>query len=924
MYKNRYRLVGLILLLFAVLLATYYFSEIFRAQAQQSLRIILDKNNQEISNIVNQQINFLLKPDNSKVQLIKTNEINFIKNKSEKEAVNNALATMNVSLSQFEENVDSRALTAYLAAPIFKNSALIGIAVTSFELQSLAILENNIQSLGKTAVIQIGTIVDKKPVMLFSSSKKEFSGISDTLIRSITGHQGLGIIKDERGKAVLAAWQYLPGFNAGMIVKIDRSEIYKKITYLRLVSLLLIVVILLGILKIFHLSLKQIGLSKIKIHAKILSQICILFMLFFLFGLGCYYSYLYLKIQNQAKENVITQAKFLLNSTQQQISQLLTQQQIFADNIASDLQLKILAPDDLLSRLQRTLKELPDSKRISASINNTRYDFIKEEGDIEKEVVVKTSSLPKKGWYYNDTTHELDYTVFINDHEWIQISIDAGTLQSMLSSLHFLKTGSIFLTTRDGKFIFHTIEDYYKKSKYIHDLADETNESQLKDFESLIKEKSQGVFQFTNRTAQNDEILLFQTIPEGNLTLIIEFLESEMGAYQSKLDKYMALTITIFLISIILVIILATNLAKLDTKHAKLASFLVAMAFIIGILILWLKMYYQPVPQEINQIPVYDKVSVQSILASNLTNVVKPLEIPTGITIRGLRISDLNYFEISGLIWQEYPTNYQGLMGFQFAKTENTKINEVLREKRDNVELIVWNFTTTVFGEHRQWRFPFDFEDFNLTILPASLDFNGVFIPDFKSYRYTNPTLNLGIDTELLSKYIFRSTYFAYKFQNVQNVIGPQETNKFFNKPQLTYRVIIQRNVTDAILVYIFPLALILGCAYLVILIYSHVSEVKTGEVLFIFITLFFPLIFLHREIRTTFFMPDVLYIEYLILFAYVLIFVLIFNTFMYRVEKGFEIIKFKKNLLAIVSFWPLVTGVWYFITLYSYLNIIK
>ncbi|MBI3359478.1 MAG: HAMP domain-containing protein, partial [Nitrospirae bacterium] len=145
---------------------------------------------------------------------------------------------------------------AFIASPIIKEGAVIGVVALQLSNKEVYQLVLDYTGLGQTGETIIGSAVQNKAVFVtpvrhdphaaFRRSVTIGSVLDIPLQEAAQAKKRHGITVDYRGKPVLAAWRYLPSPRWGMVIKIDTDEAFAPIHNLKNVSLIisLIVVIL--------------------------------------------------------------------------------------------------------------------------------------------------------------------------------------------------------------------------------------------------------------------------------------------------------------------------------------------------------------------------------------------------------------------------------------------------------------------------------------------------------------------------------------------------------------------------------------------------------------------------------------------------------------------------------------------------------
>lgn len=171
-----------------------------------------------------------------------------------------ASTLIDVDVSDFEYNPTTKEFTAYVAAPIFRQSSLVGVLALQINNTDLYRVVNDYTGLERTGETIVGTQVNQEVVFVtptrhdpqaaFQRKLPMSAAINNPLPRAVQGLRGIGIVRDYRDKEVVAAWRYLPSLRWGMVVKIDSAEAFEPVAIVRntvfglgLITLALVVIV---------------------------------------------------------------------------------------------------------------------------------------------------------------------------------------------------------------------------------------------------------------------------------------------------------------------------------------------------------------------------------------------------------------------------------------------------------------------------------------------------------------------------------------------------------------------------------------------------------------------------------------------------------------------------------------------------------
>ncbi len=138
-------------------------------------------------------------------------------------------------LSQFEFYQPSNAPALFMSAPIIDHNRFIGALAIQLDADMFYGVAGDLGGLGDSGEILLG--VDQGENVLITAPtrhhpdaafKLKLSGddaLANAIRNAAHGTTGYGVLKDGlRGVDVLAAWEYLPSLNWGLVAKIDKAE----------------------------------------------------------------------------------------------------------------------------------------------------------------------------------------------------------------------------------------------------------------------------------------------------------------------------------------------------------------------------------------------------------------------------------------------------------------------------------------------------------------------------------------------------------------------------------------------------------------------------------------------------------------------------------------------------------------------------
>jgi methyl-accepting chemotaxis protein WspA len=154
------------------------------------------------------------------------------------------------ALSDYQLYPGRREPAAFIAAPITREGAVIGIVIFEFSNREVFRVFRDYNALGTTGETQAAMRTGDSltfvaplrhdPEAAFHTQIRLGDSHGIPMQRAVQGDRGYGESIDYRGHHVVAAWSYLPSFRWGMVVKQDIAEAFDLIYHQRLAMFILL------------------------------------------------------------------------------------------------------------------------------------------------------------------------------------------------------------------------------------------------------------------------------------------------------------------------------------------------------------------------------------------------------------------------------------------------------------------------------------------------------------------------------------------------------------------------------------------------------------------------------------------------------------------------------------------------------------
>lgn len=151
----------------------------------------------------------------------------------------NAKTLLETSLTDFEKSTWYHEPQLYITSPIMEKNNVIGVLALQMSNVPIIKVVSDLEGLGKTGETLAGTIQNgkiKPTIPLRHTAMEKFNNQNHQQAKMVSafkgatqGEKGNATMTDHRGKKVLAAWQYLPSMDWGLLIKLDQDEVLEPV-----------------------------------------------------------------------------------------------------------------------------------------------------------------------------------------------------------------------------------------------------------------------------------------------------------------------------------------------------------------------------------------------------------------------------------------------------------------------------------------------------------------------------------------------------------------------------------------------------------------------------------------------------------------------------------------------------------------------
>ncbi|WP_298506967.1 cache domain-containing protein [uncultured Maribacter sp.] len=502
----------------------------------------------------------------------------------------------------------------------------------------------------------------------------------------------------------------------------------------------------------------------------------------------------------------------------------------------------------------------------------------------------------------------------------ITMSFVTSGFKSLILSLSLGKTGYGLITSREGTYLSHPVNDYIGTTNLKTISQTEENPILKSAYDALLKGKS-GQVEFKTSNSKDTELFFYDKIPSNNWGIGLAFSKNELLGSKAELNhRYIKLTL---LLSAFLLIVIAIYFNKdyLDRQEIWQLSFLATVLLIFNIVLVgYLEHTGSRRMTDAESPPISDISSLGSFVNQQQTRrselkLPESTSIPTGIFIQRMAFENSYNLNVGGRIWQKYPLDLVDKIeeGFRFPQTspfaEASYIEETTRKKIKGIAgkpdylLISWDFRVTLQQYLNYENFPFDKRHISMDIVPISNEDNLIFTPDLASYEFTNPTKKVGLNPNVkVSGNKIMKSYFNYSVESYDTDFGYGTKTLFEEVPILHYNIDLRRILLNTFVTYLIPIFVVLIMMYILLVACSKTEErqgIIEGMAAF-----FFVLIFSHIDLRKEIITADLIYMEYFYFTTYLMIILSTWNLITYAKSKA-PVFDFNENQIFKASYFP-------------------
>ncbi len=880
--------------------------------------------------------------------------------------------TLTPDFTEFGMSILSKEPSLYLVQPLFSGNKFIGAVAIWIDETKLYSIIQNYEGLGKTGDIFVVKAIEDRtlfvaPSRLYGNVAFKKISASDKYIatparKSVLGLQGFGSAIDSLGVEVVAAWLYVPQLNVGLSVGIQKYELLQSLSITRWI-LCIILALLLLCAGYYIIALRNTSVIR---HARsyIFAESTIRVFFWIAFIISAFFSIWLAWNHYNAYRTIFTHTKQLAQSKAHTeaiiINQSIKEVESIAQMIARDIQTGALKKEDIGIRISRDLKESPDINAITVAFAPFAYDPEKRlfalqatRKDSATQVTVSqedymvpgTQNESATGWYdraikngalWSDPfidaatkKQKVIYAVpfYLADHDKpagvIAIEYRLDKILAHVRLIEIGKTGYAVILSSHNTFVYHPLEQYVKEKINLTEITKNTNNAELKNIAEQIKKGFTGFGSYYDPKSLLQHWIAYERIPSIGWTIATLFSDESFELPIEELHKQEIWVYISFVITLLCLALILSHLERATIAQLKVWCILSTIIFAGAVCAYWFFLHRSDYQPPSNIVLVRDQTGIDKYMAflefdAAQRNEQRPIAVSTGIIIQSLNFSNSNEVIIAGYVWQKIKKVLGIKEGIRFPDAAKFSAEEVVRKVDGDEELIGWNMQATFAQKHRFSWFPFDRVHINIILGSADFEKNIILVPDFSGYQSLDIDPLPGLNSELVIPGFNKElSFFSFGTISQINEVGLETIRNVTENVQLHYNIILERKLTNPLIIYLLPLLIILFTIYAIFLL-SYKGHLKTDafKTVSAYTAVFFSLIILHQTLRNQYQAGELLYLEYFFFFAYVSLFILILHALLLRVSHFKTYIDHKISPYLIILFWPVQTGLWFAVTM--------
>ncbi len=542
----------------------------------------------------------------------------------------------------------------------------------------------------------------------------------------------------------------------------------------------------------------------------------------------------------------------------------------------------------------------------------------------------------------------------------ITLNYSITELKSIMRARKFWRTGYGFIVSEKGNLIYHPNEQIAKQ-EVVSSRSNNTKYATKKDdllscfLSGSMCNKS--VFK-VNTTGQDsifegkDSKVFSKEIPHTNWLLHVVFMKNELGYNSVLLHRiYLGVVVSLTLSIVCFIIFIAfTWHIKKHTPFNDERAFIwavaiaISFAFMIGLGLIAKEANVNLLNENRDSFHLtdYEDIENEKNIYLSYGKKIKQIHarfVKTGVLIQSIDHKSSDKLVITGFVWQKYNKNKthdndnvfsDEEKGVIFPDAVDSKIlyryaNRNYVDVSNGVETVGWYFNIQLTQSIDHNAYPFDSGLLSLRLQHINVANSVVLEPDLDAYPMINSTSKPGVKHNLiLSGWDVISTYFSFNKSKYNTNFGINDYINRYNLAELYFNISVQRQFINPLITHVTPMIMVFLILFLLVLLATndkHRAE-KYGSYPMVVIqsssALLFATMLWHSSLRDELGSSGISYYECYYFLAYLMIAIVALNSVILANDKKVHFVDFEDNLLPRIFYWPFLTSILFFITLFK------
>jgi hypothetical protein len=297
-----------------------------------------------------------------------------------------------------------------------------------------------------------------------------------------------------------------------------------------------------------------------------------------------------------------------------------------------------------------------------------------------------------------------------------------------------------------------------------------------------------------------------------------------------------------------------------------------------------------------------------------------PIRVPTGVLVQSVEFLSANDVQVTGFVWQKYADAIPADVTRGFVLPEASdgayQAAEAYRFEEDGVLVIGWHVDATLRQSFDYGRYPFDRQDIWLRLWHRDVERGVLLVPDFASYADMDPGALPGIEERFVyGGWEPEFSGFSYVRSPTTTTFGVDEDRRVA-APELYFNLGLKRAFLGPFFDHVVLTTAVAVLLFVVLVLTTSDEELQkrfglnTAGVVGTASGLLFAVILKHNQIRSVVANRELAYLEILPFLLYGAILLVALNAILLASPLNLPPIEYRKNLLPVVAYWPLLLGV--------------